>query len=59
LFSGKCSASRNAQEILVLKHDGKRSLNGDRNRWVDDVKMNVKHLWCDGVGLIEMAQGRV
>jgi hypothetical protein len=49
---------RNAYMILVGKPEGKRSLGKPRRRWVDNIKMDLREIGCDGVDWIDMAQDR-
>jgi hypothetical protein len=48
--------TRNACRILVGKTEGKIPLG--RPRWVDNVKMDLREIGCDGVDWIELAQDR-
>jgi hypothetical protein len=50
--------TRNAYRILVGKPEGKRPLGRPRRRWVDDIKMDLGEIGCDGVDWIELAQDR-
>jgi hypothetical protein len=49
---------RNAYRILVVKPEGKRPLGRPRHRWVDNIKMDLREIGCDGVDWIDMAQDR-
>jgi hypothetical protein len=40
------------------KPEGKRPLVRPRRRWVDNIKMDLREIRCDGVDWIEMAQDR-
>jgi hypothetical protein len=50
--------TRNAYRILVGKPEGKRPLGRPRRRWVDNIKMNLGEIGCDGRDWIELAQDR-
>jgi hypothetical protein len=41
-------AKRNAYMIFVRKPEGKRPLRRTRRRWVDNIKMDLRHRigWC-------------
>jgi hypothetical protein len=43
---------RNAYRILVGQPEGKR------RKWVDNIKMDLREIGCDGVDWIDMAQDR-
>jgi hypothetical protein len=43
---------RNAYRLLVRKPEGKRSLERQRRKWVDNVKMDVR----DGMDWIDLGQ---
>jgi hypothetical protein len=40
---------RNAYEILAFKSEGKRPLVRPRNRWEDNIKMNLGEILWEGV----------
>jgi hypothetical protein len=40
---------RNAYRILVGEPEGKRPLGGPRRRLVDNIKMDLREIGCDGV----------
>jgi hypothetical protein len=49
----KCStdgAKRNVYSILVEKPEGKRSLGKLRQRWVDNIKMDLREIGLDSSG---------
>jgi hypothetical protein len=48
----------NAYRILVRKPEGKRLLGRPRRRWVDNIRINLGEIGCDGVEWIDMAQDR-
>jgi hypothetical protein len=50
--------TRNAYKILVEKPEGKGPLGRPRRRWMDDIKMDLREIGCDGVDWIELAQDR-
>jgi hypothetical protein len=49
---------RNAYKILVGKPEGKRSLGRPRHRWEDNIRVDIKEIWWDGVDWIHLAQDR-
>jgi hypothetical protein len=49
---------RNAYRILVGKPEGKRPLGRPRRRWVDNIKMDLGEVGCNGVDWIDLAQDR-
>jgi hypothetical protein len=48
----------NACRILLRKPERKRSLGRPRRSWVDNIKMDLREIGCDGVDWIDMAQDR-
>jgi hypothetical protein len=48
----------NAYMILVGKPEGKRTLGRPRCRWVDNIKMNLRHIGWYGMDWIDLAQDR-
>jgi hypothetical protein len=48
----------NAYRRLVGKPEGRRSLEGQRRRWVSNIKINLREIGWDGVDWIDMAQDR-
>jgi hypothetical protein len=42
----------------VGKPEGKRPLGRPRRRWVDNIKMDLGEIGCDGTDWIELAQNR-
>jgi hypothetical protein len=38
-------------EILVGKPEGKRPLGRPRRRWMNDIKMDLREIGWDGIGL--------
>jgi hypothetical protein len=49
---------RDAYWILVGNSEGKRPLVRPRRRWVDNIKMDLREIGCDGVDWIDLAQDR-
>jgi hypothetical protein len=49
---------RNVYRILVGKPEEKRQLRRPRRRWVDNIKMDLREIGCDGVDWMDMAQDR-
>jgi hypothetical protein len=49
---------RNTYKILVGKPERKRPLGRPRCRWVDNIKMDLREIGCDGVDWIVLAQYR-
>jgi hypothetical protein len=47
-----------AYRILVGKSEGKRPLGRQRHRWVDNIKMDLREIGCDGMDWIDLAQDR-
>jgi hypothetical protein len=50
--------TRNAYRILVGKPEGKRPLGRPRQRWVDNIKMDLGEIGRDGTDWTELAQDR-
>jgi hypothetical protein len=50
--------NRNAYRTLVGKPEGKRPLGRPRRRWVDNIKMDLGEIRCDGIDWIDLAQDR-
>jgi hypothetical protein len=50
--------TRNAYRILVAKPEGKRPLGRPRRRWVDNIKMDLREIGCDGMDWIDLAEDR-
>jgi hypothetical protein len=40
---------RNAYKILVGKSEGMRPLRKTRNGWEDNIRMNLREIWWEGV----------
>jgi hypothetical protein len=50
---------RGVHRVLVRKPEGKRSLEGPRLRWEDNIKMDVQEVWGGGRGdWMDLAQVR-
>jgi hypothetical protein len=49
---------RNAYRILVGKPEGRRPLGRPRRRWVENIKIDLREIGWDGVGWIDLVQGR-
>jgi len=45
-------------KVLVGKPEGKRELGRRRNRWEDNIKMDLQKVGCGGVDWMELAQDR-
>jgi hypothetical protein len=56
-----CSTNGGDEEcirILVQKPEGKRPLERPRHRWVDNIKMDLREIGCDGMDWLELAEDR-
>jgi hypothetical protein len=49
---------RNAYGILVRTPGGKRPLGSPRRRWVENIKIDLREMACNGMDWIELAQDR-
>jgi len=49
---------RNANKILAGKPEGKISRGRARCRWEDNVRMDLKEIWWEGVDWIHLAQDK-
>ena len=49
---------RGLYRVLVGKPEGKRPLGRTRNRWEDNIKMDLQEVGCWGMDWIELAQDR-
>jgi hypothetical protein len=49
---------RNAYRILVGKPEGRTPLGRPRCWWVDNIKMDLREVGCDGINWIDLAQDR-
>jgi hypothetical protein len=45
---------RNAYGILVGKPEGRRQLGGPKHRWVNNIKMDIIEIGCDGTDWIDL-----
>jgi hypothetical protein len=45
--------------ILAVKSEGKRLVVRSRHRWEDNIKMNLKEIWCKNLDRIYVLQDRV
>ena len=43
---------------LVWRPEGKRPLGRPRNRWEDNIKMDLQEMGCGGMDWVELAQDR-
>jgi hypothetical protein len=50
--------TRNAYRVLVGNPEGKRPLGRRRHRWVDNIKMDLREIRCDGMDWIDLAENR-
>jgi hypothetical protein len=57
LFSVVELKTRNAYRILVGKPEGKRPLGRPRRRWVDNIRMDLREIGWDGIGLDRFGSG--
>ena len=58
---GSCSTygeRRGVCRVLVGKSEGKRALGRPRNRWEDNIKMDLQEVECGGKDWINLAQDR-
>jgi hypothetical protein len=46
--------NRNAYRILVGKPEGKRPLRKLRRKWVDNIKMDLREIACNGVNWLRI-----
>jgi hypothetical protein len=47
---------RNAYKTSVEKPEGKRPLGGRRHIWEDNIRMDLKEIWWEGLDGIHLAQ---
>jgi hypothetical protein len=52
------SKIRNAYRILVGKPEGRRPLGRPRRRWMDNIKMDLREIGCDGGDWIDLARDK-
>jgi hypothetical protein len=51
--------ARGVYRVLVGRPEGKRPLARPRRRWEDNIKMELREIWIDGVNWIRLAQDRI
>jgi hypothetical protein len=49
---------RNAYKILVGKPEGEKSLEGQRHRWLNNIKMDLREIEWGDMDWIDLAQDR-
>jgi hypothetical protein len=49
-------AKGNLYRILMEKPEGKRPLGRPRRRWLDNIKINLREIECDGVDWIDLPE---
>jgi hypothetical protein len=49
---------RGQYRVLVWKPDGNGPLRRPRRRWVDNIKVDLQEVKCEGMGCIDLAQDR-
>jgi hypothetical protein len=49
---------RNTYRVLVGKPEEKRQVGRSRRKWVDNIKMDLREIGCDGMDWIDVAQDR-
>jgi hypothetical protein len=49
---------RGVYRVLVGKPEGKRPLGRPRDRWEDNIKMELQEVGCEGMDWIDLAQDR-
>jgi hypothetical protein len=47
---------RGVYRVLVGRPEGKRPVGRLRRRWEDNVNMDLREIWIDGVNWIQLAQ---
>jgi hypothetical protein len=50
---------RGVHRVLVGRPEGKRPLGRPRRRWEDNITMDLREIWIDGVNWIQLGQDRV
>jgi len=50
---------RGVYRVLVGRTKGKRPLGRPKHRWEDNIKMDLREIWINGVNWIHLAQDRV
>jgi hypothetical protein len=56
---GTHGEGRGAYRVLVGRPEGKRPPGRPRNRWEDNIKMDLREIGIDGANWIRLAQDRV
>jgi len=49
---------RNAYNILVGKHEGKRPLETPRHRWSDNMRTDIREMWWEGMDWMHLTHDR-
>jgi len=49
---------RGVYKVLVGQPEGKRPLGRPRNRWEDNIMMDLQEVGCEGMDWIDVAQDR-
>jgi hypothetical protein len=49
---------RSAYNTLLGKSEGKKTLERDRHRWEDNIRMDLREIGWDGVDWMHLAQDR-
>jgi hypothetical protein len=49
---------RGAYRVMVGRPEGKRPLGRPRQRWEDNIKVDLREIWIDGANWIRLAQDR-
>jgi hypothetical protein len=49
---------RGVHRVLVGKPEGKRPLGRPRDRWEDNIRMDLREVGCEGVDLVELTSDR-
>jgi hypothetical protein len=60
-MGGACRTNgekRNAYRILVREPEGKRPLERQRRRWMDNIKIDLREIGRDGMEWINLSQDR-
>jgi hypothetical protein len=50
---------RGVYRVLVGRPEGKRLLGRPKQRWEDNIKLDIREIWMDGANWIRLAQDRV
>jgi hypothetical protein len=50
---------RDIYRFLVVRPEGKKTLERPRRRWEDNIKMDLREIGIDGANWIQLAQDRV